>query len=92
MSAQALINNTEKFNEVSTDIFNQFDKNKNGIICENELANARKTFADYKGVPVPDNDTIKRVFLSLDTNNDGGLSLDEFKEFIKKSLLNQAVV
>ena len=89
MSVEALIKNTEKFNEVATDIFNQYDKNKNGVICETELTNAIKTFAEYKGVPVPDAERIKKVFIKLDTNKDGALSFDEFKVFIEKSLLNQ---
>ena len=89
MSCQALIKNTEKFNEIATDIFNQFDKNKNGIICETELTDAITTFCNYKGVPVPDAERIKKVFIKLDLNHDGGLSLEEFKVFIEKALLNE---
>ena len=91
MSAQALIKNTEKFNEVATDIFNQYDKNKNGVICEKELTLAIKTFAEGKGIPVPNTERIKKIFIKLDTNKDGALSFEEFKVFIEKSLLNQPI-
>ena len=89
MSIQDIINDKEKFNELATNMFNQYDTNKNGVICEKELSAALTSFTAGTGAPVPDAETIKQVFLSLDKNNDGALSLDEFKEFIIKTLLNQ---
>ena len=89
MSIQDIINDKEKFNELATNMFNQYDTNKNGDICEKELSAALTSFTAGTGAPVPDAETIKQVFLSLDKNNDGALSLDEFKEFIIKTLLNQ---
>ena len=89
MSVQALIKNKEKFDELSKDIFNQYDTNKNGVICESELTAAITRFAEGKGVPIPNAETIKRVYTHLDTNKDGALSLDEFKVFIVKTLLNE---
>ena len=88
MSVQALLNDKEKFNELSQKLFNQYDTNKNGTICEKELSNALISFTAGSGAPIPEPDTIKKVFLSLDKNNDGALSLEEFREFIIKSLLN----
>ena len=89
MSIQDIINDKEKFNELATNMFNQYDTNKNGVICQKELSAALTSFTAGTGAPVPDAETIKQVFLSLDKNNDGALSLDEFKEFIIKTLLNQ---
>ena len=89
MSIQDIINDKEKFNELATNMFNQYDTNKNGVICQKELSAALTSFTAGTGAPIPDAETIKQVFLSLDKNNDGALSLEEFKEFIIKTLLNQ---
>ena len=88
MNVQELINDKEKFNEVAKKLFEQYDLNKNGVICEKELSNALTSFTAGSGAPVPDADTIKQVFIGLDTNNDGALSLEEFKQFLIKTLLN----
>ena len=87
MSLQELINDKEKFNEVAQKLFDQYDLNKNGVICEKELSNALTSFTAGSGAPVPDADTVKQVFMSLDTNNDGALSLEEFKQFLIKTLI-----
>ena len=88
MNVQELINDKEKFNEVAKKLFEQYDTNKNGVICEKELSNALISFTSGSGAPVPDAETIKQVFIGLDTNNDGALSLEEFKEFLIKTLIN----
>ena len=88
MNVQDLINDKEKFNTVAQNLFTQYDTNKNGVICEKELSNALTSFTKGSGAPIPDADTIKQVFLSLDKNNDGALSLEEFKEFLIKTLIN----
>ena len=87
MSIQDIINDKEKFNALAKNLFDKYDTNKNGVICQNELSNALKSFIAGSGAPVPDAGTIKQVFISLDKNNDGALSLEEFKEFIVKTLL-----
>ena len=87
MSIQDIINDKEKFEALAKNLFDQYDTNKNGVICQNELSAALKSFTAGSGAPVPDAETIKQVFISLDKNNDGALSLDEFKEFIVKTLL-----
>ena len=88
MSIQELINDKEKFDMIAKNLFTQYDTNKNGVICESELANALASFTTGKNTPVPAPETIKQVFLSLDKNNDGALSLEEFKEFLIKTLLS----
>ena len=76
MSVQDLINDKEKFNTVAQNLFTQYDTNKNGVICEKELSNALTSFTKGSGAPIPDK------------NNDGALSLEEFKEFLIKTLIN----
>ena len=88
MSVQDLINDKEKFNSVAKKLFEQYDLNKNGTICEKELSTALTSFTAGTGAPIPDAETIKQTFMGLDKNNDGALSLDEFKEFLIKTLLN----
>ena len=84
---QDIINDKEKFNAIANNLFVQYDTNKNGVICEKELSNALTTFTAGSGAPIPDAETIKQVFLSLDKNNDGALSLEEFKEFLIKTVI-----
>ncbi len=88
MSVQDIINDKEKFEALAKNLFVQYDTNKNGVICEKELSNALTSFTAGTGAPVPDAETIKQVFLSLDKNNDGALSFEEFKEFLIKTLIN----
>lgn len=87
MSIQDIINDKEKFEALAKNLFDQYDTNKNGVICEKELSNALTAFTAGSGAPVPDAATIKSVFLSLDKNNDGALSLEEFKEFLIKTMI-----
>ena len=89
MNIQDIINDKEKFEQLTKTLFTQYDTNQNGVICEKELTNALTAFTAGSGAPVPDADTIKQVFLSLDKNNDGALSLEEFKEFLIKTLIGQ---
>ena len=88
MSIQDIINDKEKFEALSKNLFEQYDTNKNGVICEKELSNALKSFTIGTGAPIPDAETIKQVFISLDKNKDGALSMEEFKEFLIKTLIN----
>ena len=87
MSIQDIINDKEKFEVLAKNLFDQYDLNKNGVICEKELSNALASFTAGSGAPVPDAETIKQVFVSLDKNNDGALSLEEFKEFLIKVMI-----
>ena len=87
MSIQDIINDKEKFEVLAKNLFDQYDLNKNGVICEKELSNALSSFTAGSGAPVPDAETIKQVFVSLDKNNDGALSLEEFKEFLIKTMI-----
>ena len=87
MSIQDIINDKEKFEVLAKNLFDQYDLNKNGVICEKELSNALASFTAGSGAPVPDAAIIKQVFLSLDKNNDGALSLEEFKEFLIKTMI-----
>ena len=87
MSIQDIINDKEKFEVLAKNLFDQYDLNKNGVICEKELSNALASFTAGSGAPVPDAETIKQVFVSLDKNNDGALSLEEFKEFLIKTMI-----
>ncbi len=85
---QDLLKDKDKVDAVAKNLFNLYDTNKNGVICEKELSSALIAFTSGSGAPVPDEQTIKQTFLSLDTNGDGSLSLDEFKEFLIKTLIN----
>ena len=61
-------------------IFFQYDTNQNE--CK-WIRKCIRSFSISTGSLLPDDETIKQVFSRLNKNSDGGLSLDEFKEFIK---------
>ena len=85
---QDLLKDKEKVDTVAKNLFNVYDTNKNGVICEKELSNALTAFTSGSGAPIPDEQTIHQTFKSLDTNGDGSLSLEEFKQFLIKTLIN----
>ena len=61
--------------------FQVIDTDHNGLLDKEELTRFMKASGlDVKFVPA--------IFLLFDTNKDGGLSFDEFKEYLKACLMN----
>ena len=63
------------------EMFNKFDINKNGSIDEDELTKAMLALS-----PGVTKDVIHETFVSLDLDKNTVLSLDEFKNFVYKTL------
>ena len=63
------------------ELFNQFDFDKNNILDEEELAKAMEILS-----PGLSKDVIHQTFIALDLDKNNKLSLDEFKNFVYKSM------
>jgi len=81
-----ILNNSEKLHEVAKAAFEQIDVDESGELDREELGHAINEFAKELGLPAIDDDTVNEVFVGLDTDQSGKLSLAEFKVFIVKTL------
>ena len=75
------IKDQKELDEKIAQIFKQFDFNKNNAIDEEELNKAMKTIS-----PNMTKDVVHQTFLALDLDKNTQLSLEEFKNFVYKSL------
>ena len=75
------IKDQKELDEKIAQIFKQFDFNKNNAIDEEELNKAMKTIS-----PNMTKDIVHQTFLALDLDKNTQLSLEEFKNFVYKSL------
>ena len=66
----------DKFNEEIKQIFNQFDKNKNGYIDKSELNSLSIALNDHMS-PAELHD----LFKNIDKDNSGRISWDEFIKY-----------
>ena len=62
------------------DIFDQFDKDKDGMITARELANAM-----YSMGQMPTDDEVNAMIEEVDLNKDGKIDLDEFITLMTKA-------
>ena len=67
------------------EMFKNFDFNKNGAIDEEELTKAMLTLS-----PGLTKDVVHQTFLALDLDKNTELSLEEFKQFVYKSLTSSS--
>ncbi len=65
------------------EMFNQFDFDNNKVLDEDELAKAMDTLS-----PGLSRDVIHQTFVSLDLDKNNKLSLDEFKNFVYKTMMS----
>ena len=77
----AEIKNQEELEVKIAEMFKKFDINKNNTIDEDELAKAMQAIA-----PQVTREIIHQTFLSLDLDKNTQLSLEEFKNFVYKTL------
>lgn len=80
----AEIKNQSELDEKIAEMFQKFDINKNNSIDEEELSKAMQAIS-----PGMDKDVIHQTFLALDLDKNTELSLEEFKNFVYKSLTSK---
>ena len=78
------------FDEMVETTFKNADLNQNSTIERNELAILLKSIYGTLGINPPEEAEIDQEFSRLDTNNDGKLSKEEFKELVKDLALFSA--
>ena len=77
----AEIKNQEELEVKIAEMFKKFDINKNSTIDEEELAKAIQVIA-----PQVSKDIIHQTFLALELDKNTQLSLEEFRNFVYKTL------
>lgn len=84
---RAQLNDDAYLTSVTKKSFNTADKNHNGTIDIKELKTCMIDIAKGLGTAIPKEEVIKDEFYKLDTNKNQTLDFEEFKVFVKKSLL-----
>ena len=74
---------TKELDKKIEEMFNQFDFDKNKVLDEDELAKAMEILS-----PGVCKDIIHQTFVSLDLDKNNKLSLDEFKNFVYKTMMS----
>ena len=77
----ATIKNQKELEAKIEEMFKKFDFNKNNAIDEEELAKAMENIS-----PGINKDIVHQTFIGLDLDKNTKLSLEEFKNFVYKSL------
>ena len=81
-----LLKNPEQVTAVVKEAFNTVDSDKSGFVDEIELGILMKSVAQDCGVDVPTKADVAKALKILDTNNDGKISIDEFKVLVVEIL------
>ena len=83
---QAILRDERKLHETAKAAFDAVDIDRSGFIDEPELKTVMCSVAGDIGMDQPSDSDVKEVLRELDTNQDGKISLDEFKVLIKQVL------
>ena len=83
---QAILANDERLTEIARAAFEAVDTDGSGFIEEPELKTVMKSVAQDIGMDEPSDSDVRDVFLELDANGDGKISLEEFKVLIRQVL------
>ncbi len=83
MSIQELLKDPSKVDKICSDFFSSVDKNKNGVLEFREIKRILSKFAEDTDTAQHDDEEIRKAFNQLDTNKDGKINLDEFKNLFK---------
>lgn len=83
---RAIIADDSRLTEITKAAFDSVDTDGSGAIEENELKQVMQAVASDIGMSEPSDSDVSEVMKELDVNNDGKISLDEFKVLIKQVL------
>lgn len=81
-----LLNSPSQLDKLVRTVFDQVDTDKSGAVSEDELAVLMKNISGHCGIQAPTKSDIHDAMSALDKNNDGQISLDEFKVLIVQIL------
>lgn len=79
--------------DVARRLFEQFDKDKSGLIEEKEVENIIRESYRQMGQDkfAPSSEDVKVWMMMTDTNKDGVVTLDEYESLVKRSLENAGI-
>ena len=81
-----LLNNQERFEQVTKAVFDSVDTDGSGQVDRNELKNAMVNIANESKVALPTEEEITKLITALDTDGNGTLSVSEFSVLLRKVL------
>ena len=83
---KSIVENEAALNQIADRAFKNVDKDKNNSIDEIELEKIMAQISNDMGAEPPTKEDVKEVLDSLDTDRNGTINFDEFKELIKDIL------
>ena len=83
---EQILKDDRKLHEIAKAAFDAVDTAGSGYIEEPELKTVMSSVASDIGMDAPSDSDVKDVFLELDANGDGKISLEEFKVLIRQVL------
>ena len=80
--------NNTKFTDITSSAFDKYDKDKSGYIEQAELKEVINDMANHlnKSTNI-DEETVKKVLETMDTDKDGKMSKEEFIKISREKLL-----
>ncbi|CAG9310987.1 unnamed protein product [Blepharisma stoltei] len=81
-----LLNDEKALAKVARPAFQELDTDRSGYIEEGELLQAMTKAAQSMRCKVPTKDQVKQIAKTIDKNQDGSISFNEFIELVKKML------
>ena len=86
---KSILNDQKKYNKYSDNVFDKVDKNKNGYIEKDELAHLIQEMVNKlkKETNIPE-DKVEAALKLIDTDRDGKISKEEFRNKSRTKLLS----
>ena len=86
MDIQGLLKDPNEVDKVCGNYFFSVDKNKNGVLEFKEIRRILDKFAEDTDTVQESEENIRKAFDQLDTNHDGKISYEEFKNLFQSYL------
>ena len=86
MDIQGLLKDPNEVDKVCGNYFFSVDKNKNGVLEFKEIRRILDKFAEDTDTVQESEENILKAFDQLDTNHDGKISYEEFKNLFQSYL------
>ena len=83
-----LLKDENHFEITAKNAFMSLDNNENKLLDFNEVESLLVSFSKQNNLPKPTNNEVQGAFNAIDTNKDGKINFEEFKQFFKQYLLS----